>query len=191
MRVLSVVLALLSLGSVACSAPTNTGDTAPASSQALAAKPYANLAQLMRGIPFPNSNIIFDTQAKDPGAPPPKPDKGGTGAGATTTYASVYSGWEVVEYSALALAETASLIMVPGRVCSNGKPVPNDRDDFKKFAQGLADAGMAAYKAAQSKNLDAMIEISGTVADACAACHEVYRDKGEAGSPERCAVPAP
>jgi cytochrome c553 len=96
----------------------------------------------------------------------------------------------MVENSALALAETANLIMIPGRVCSNGKPVPLDREDFKKFAQGLADAGMAAYKAAQSKSQDAMVEVSGTVADACAACHEVYRDKGPAGSPERCAVPA-
>jgi len=192
MRVCSVVLALFSLGTVACGAPTNTGDTsAPAPSQAPVAKPYANLVQLMRGIPFPSSTIIFDTQAKDPGAPPPKVDKTGAGAGATATYAAVYSGWEVVEYSALALAETANLIMIPGRVCSNGKPVPVERDDFKKYAQGLVDAGMAAYKAAQSKNLDAMIEVTGTVSDACAACHEVYRDKGEAGSPERCAVPAP
>jgi cytochrome c556 len=67
--------------------------------------------------------------------------------------------------------------MIPGRLCRNGRPVPLDRDDFKKFAQGLADAGAAALKAAQSKNLDAMVEVSGTVSDACAACHEVYRDK--------------
>ena len=33
-----------------------------------AAKPYATLAQVMRGIPFPNSNIIFDTQSTDPAA---------------------------------------------------------------------------------------------------------------------------
>ena len=30
---------------------------------------YGTLAQVMRGIPFPNSNIIFDTQTKDPAAP--------------------------------------------------------------------------------------------------------------------------
>ena len=30
----------------------------------------ANLNQVMRGILFPNSNIIFDTQDTDPGAPP-------------------------------------------------------------------------------------------------------------------------
>ena len=192
MRVLSAMLGFLFLGTVACSAPTTTGDTgAPAAPQASAAKPYASLVQLMRGIPFPSSNLIFDTQAKDPGAPPPKADKNAAGAGATATYASVYAGWELVEYASLALAETANLIMIPGRVCSNGKPVPVDRDDFRKFAQGLVDAGMAAYKVAQSKNLDAMVEVTGTVSDACAACHEVYRDKGEAGSPERCAVPAP
>jgi cytochrome c556 len=66
---------------------------------------------------------------------------------------------------------------VPGRKCQNGRPVPIEKEDFKKFTQGLIDAGMATYKAAQSKNLDAMVEVSGTVADACAACHEVYRDK--------------
>lgn len=190
MRVLTVAFALLSLGTVACGGPTSTGGAgtagAPAPSQEL--KPYSNLLQLMRGIPFPNSNIIFDTQTVDPAAPKTKVDA--SGPGATARYSAVYAGWEVVEYSAVALGEVANLIMIPGRVCSNGKPVPIDQPDFKKYAQGLADAGMAAYKAAQSKNLDAMIEVSGTVSDACAACHEVYRDIGPAGGPERCTPPA-
>ena len=69
------------------------------------------------------------------------------------------------------------VLTIPGRMCENGRPVPLDREDFRKFAAGLADAGLAAYKAAQSKNLDAMVDVSGTVSDACAACHEVYRDK--------------
>ena len=29
---------------------------------------YGNLAQIMRAIPFPNSNILFDVQTQDPGA---------------------------------------------------------------------------------------------------------------------------
>jgi len=61
--------------------------------------------------------------------------------------------------------------------CENGRPAPVDQEDFKKWAQGLIDAGAASYKAAQSKNMDQMVEVSGTVADACAACHEKYRDK--------------
>ena len=35
---------------------------------------------------------------------------------------------------------------------------------------------MAAYKAAQSKNQDAILEVSETVTVACANCHEKYRD---------------
>jgi len=140
-------------------------------------KAYANLAQVMRGIPFPASNLIFDTQSNDPAAKPAE-GKGAPG-GATSAFSGVYGGWQAVENAALAISETANLIMIPGRLCQNGRPVPLDRADFQKFAQGLADAGQAALKAAQSKNLDAMVEVSGTVSDACAACHEVYRDKPE------------
>jgi hypothetical protein len=156
------------------------GANAPAPQNAPAAgpspKPYGSLAQVMQGIPFPASNLIFDTQSNDPAA---KPTEGtsGTPGNATAAFSGVYGGWTAVENAALAISETANLIMIPGRLCRNGRPVPLDRDDFKKFAQGLADAGAAALKAAQSKNLDAMVEVSGTVSDACAACHEVYRDK--------------
>jgi hypothetical protein len=140
----------------------------------------------MRGIPFPNSNIIFDTQTTDPGAVKKPEDT--SGAGASAQYNSVYGGWQAVENAALAISETANLIMIPGRLCENGKPVPLDRDDYKKFAAGLADAGKAAYKAAQSKNVDAMVDVAGTMSDACAACHEVYRDKENLN--DRCTPPA-
>ena len=188
MRVLIVAFAFLSLSAVACSkAPTDTGGTgkapAPAPSQSFSPQPYGSLAQIMRGINFPSSNLIFDTQTNDPGKP--KKLAGGTEGGATSTFAGVYSGWQVVENAAVAVSEMANLIQIPGRLCENGKPVPLDREDFRKFSQGLADAGKAALKAAQSKNLDAMVDVSGTVTEACAACHEVYRDK-TADNKDRC-----
>lgn len=160
---------------VGCGSQTSA-PTTPPTAQGRSFQPYSSLAQMMRGIPFPNSNVIFDTQTEDPGAQK-KPAEGGKGA--TASFASVYGGWQAVENSALALAETANLIMIPGRLCENGRPVPLDREDFRKFAVGLAEAGQAAYKAAQSKNLDAMVEVSGTVSEACAMCHEIYRDKDE------------
>jgi len=135
---------------------------------------YANLAQVMQGIPFPASNIIFDTQTTDPGKAQEPTDT--AGAGATAQFSGVYGGWLAVENAALALQETANLIMIPGRTCANGKPVPVDQEDFRMWAQNLATAGEAALKAAQSKNLDAMVDVSGTVSDACAMCHEKYRD---------------
>lgn len=142
-------------------------------SPAPAAQAHSNLAQLMRGIPFTFANIVFDAQSQDPGAPRTPADVGG---GATATFRNVYGGWQEVENSALALAESANLILIPGRACENGKPVPLQDEAFRKAAQGLADAGRAAYKAAQSKSMDAMVEVSDTVSQACAACHEPYRD---------------
>jgi len=38
--------------------------------------PLGNMAQLMRGIFFPNSNLIFTVQTHDPGAPAPAPAAG-------------------------------------------------------------------------------------------------------------------
>lgn len=145
----------------------------PPAAAAPAPKAYANLAQAMRAIPFPSSNIIFDAQSSDPGAPP----KANEGAGATNQYSNVYGGWQAVENASMAISEMANLLLIPGRLCENGRPVPVEAEDFKQWAANLADAGQAAYKAAQSKNLDAMVEVAGTVSDACAACHEKYRDK--------------
>jgi hypothetical protein len=174
---LSLAVALAAAG---CSAPSPGPAEAPAAADAgPTTKPYSNLAQLMRGIPFPASNLIFDTQQADPA----KAKEAGA-AGATAAFSGVYGGWQAVENAAITLSETANLIMIPGRLCENGRPVPLDQAEFKKAAQGLIDAGQATLKAAQSKNLDAMVEVSGTVADACAACHEKYRDKED--NKDRC-----
>jgi hypothetical protein len=160
-----------------CGGATPQQTATPAPAAAPQPKAYANLAQLMQGIPFPASNIIFDTQQTDPAAAAKEQAGADTaGAGATAQFSGVYGGWLAVENAARALQETSNLILIPGRTCANGKPVPVDQDDFRKWAANLADAGAAALKAAESKNLDAMIEVSGTMSDACAMCHEKYRD---------------
>jgi cytochrome c556 len=174
MRIGSLVIAV-ALAAAGCSAPSSKPAEAPAAPAAAAGpttQPYGTLAQMMQAIPFPASNIIFDTQTNDPG----KAKEAGAAAGATASFSGVYGGWTAVENAAIALQETANLVMIPGRKCKNGRPAPLDQETFRKAAQGLADAGAAALKAAQSKNLDAMVDVSGTVSDACAACHEKYRD---------------
>ena len=42
---------------------------------------------------------------------------------------------------------------------------------------------MASLKAAQAKNMDQMLEIADQLTQACAACHDVYRDKIVDGKP--------
>ena len=170
----SVLLLVVGCGSQ--SAPP--ASPPPAAPVAPAAKPYATLAEVMRAIPFQASNTIFDTQKVDPGAPVKETGTVDTGS-ATAAFGNMYGGWQRVELAAMALTETANLLSIPGRLCENGRPVPLDREDFRKAIQGLADAGQAAYKAAKSKNLDAMVDVSGQIADACGVCHEVYRDKAD------------
>jgi len=149
-----------------------------------AARPAGTLAQVMRGIYFPNSNIIFDVQQNDPSAPKKPPAEAGRSA--TETYASTYSGWEAVENAAIALTDGVDLILKPGRSCQNGKPVPLQQADFQKFAREMRAAGLAVLAAARTKNQEKVSDATNTLADACSSCHEVYRDKGPADSPARC-----
>jgi hypothetical protein len=172
MRVLGVSFAVLFWVAAAAAQAPGAKPAAPAPTAKPAAQaPVGNLLQVMRGILFHSSNLIFATQSDDP-ADPKKPIDASFG-----TYAKVYTGWPVIENAAIALAESADLLLKPGRLCSNGRPVPLDRADYRKFALGLRAAGQAALKAAQSKNMDNMVEVSGTVSEACENCHAVYRDK--------------
>jgi hypothetical protein len=95
--------------------------------------------------------------------------------------ADIYKGWELVDYAAVALAESAPLMLTPGRRCENGKPVPVNDPEWIKYSVELAEAGKAAYKAAQTRNQEAVSEISNLVADSCLNCHQVYRDKRAPG----------
>ncbi|HEY1242411.1 MAG TPA: cytochrome c [Bryobacteraceae bacterium] len=146
----------------------------PVASQA----PPGNLNQLMRSILFPNSNIIFNVQTNDPGAPH-KAEAEGTNAGFswTTWGAGLYSGWQIVDYAAIALAESAPLLLTPGRRCQNGRPVPVDRPDWIKYTQEMAEVGREAYRIAQTRNQQAVSDFTEKLADTCFQCHRVYRDK--------------
>src|SRR5438128_2400855 len=131
-----------------CSSPAPQPAAQPAAAPPLAApagQPQGDLRQVMRGILFPNSNVIFAAQDKNPADIKPAKDP----TLATDPLASTYGGWTAIENSGIALAEASNLLTIPGRMCSNGRPVPIQNDDWKKLVQGLRDAGMSTYKAAQ------------------------------------------
>ena len=144
------------------------------------AQVQATLAQLMRGTLYPASNVIFAAQDQDPATVPPAKDP----SIAPDLLTSIFGKWEAVENSALAIAEVANLLELPGRKCSNGVDVPLKNPDWAKFVQGLRDAGMTVYKAAQSKNQDNILMAADTMTTACANCHDKYREK--ANLADRC-----
>ena len=178
-----VTMATLLFGLAEAQTPTNRGTqaraqggTAPATAQV-----HGNLAQVMRGVLFPNSNVVFFAQSNNPADVKPPADP----STSTDPLTNTYGGWTAVENSSLALAEAANLLTIPGRLCSNGRPVPLRNADWAKFVQGLRDAGMTAYKAAQSKNQDKMLDAADAVTTACANCHNKYREKPR-GVVDRC-----
>ena len=160
--------------------PTSPTASASATGGDIAAAPIANLAQLMRAIAFPASNSVFNVQIKDPGADIPPPT-GSRSFDFVEWGSTVYPGWEAIDLAALALAESAPLFLVPGRRCENGRPVPVERADWQEFTEALMEAGQAAYRASQSRSLDAVIEVTDQLNDTCDNCHEVYRDVGAEG----------
>jgi hypothetical protein len=145
---------------------------------------HGTLLQVMRGILFPNSNVVFSAQTLDPGTV--KKDADPTSS--VNPLAGAYGGWEAIENSGIAIAESANLLTIPGRVCGNGKPAPVQNADWQRFVQGLRDAGMATYKAGQSKNMDMVVDAADKVTTACMNCHEVYREKtpAQGGLAARC-----
>jgi hypothetical protein len=182
MRFLRLVLAsafcLLICASVSAVFPAGfAGGQAPpktaAQEPSATPRPQANLSQVMRGILFNNANVVFFAQNNDPASVKPAPKA----SGATDPLAGVYGGWLAVENSALALSESANLLMIPGRICSNGKPVPVTNPDWIKFVEGLRAAGLVAYQAAQSKDADKMLDASDQVGTACLNCHDRYRQR--------------
>ncbi len=138
-----------------------------------------NLAQVMRGILFPSANLLFSVQSIDPGAKKPAANAAApTGAVDWLTWGgSVYRGWEMVDYAAISIAESATLMLTPGRRCENGKPVPVTDPDWIKFTQQLADAGRAAYRASQTRNQETASDSTNQLNDSCMSCHRVFRGR--------------
>jgi hypothetical protein len=113
-----------------------------------------NLNQLMRGIMFPNSNILFTVQTHDPAEKKKTGDAANADGGFNWSMwgSDLYSGWEIVDYASIALAESAPLMLTPGRRCENGKLVPVNDPDWIRFTKEMAEVGRAMYRASQTRS---------------------------------------
>jgi mono/diheme cytochrome c family protein len=163
----------------------------PTVKSAGARAPTGTLAELMRAIAFPNSNIIFNLQLYDPSKEPKK------AMPVPYDYVkwgdTIYPGWLAVDQAAVALSESIPLLLTPGRLCQNGRPAPVDRADWKKYVADLVDVAQLAYQTSKDRNFEAFADIGDKLNAACANCHKVYRDVGgtEGSGMQRCQVPKP
>ncbi len=174
-----IVLTLAVISALVFSLPGQTSSKGPEPTPTMQIE--SNLLQLMRGVLYPASNVVFAAQSDNPGDIKRPPGKDPSMA--TDPLVSTFGGWLSVENAALTLAESANLLLIPGRKCANGVAAPVNNPDWQKFVQELRDAGRKAYTAAQSKNQDNMIDVADTMSKACAGCHRKWREKPPA---DRC-----
>lgn len=158
--------------------PARAATNSPATAAARTFPPLGNVAQLMRGIFFPNSNLIFTVQTHDPAAPIPPQAAGAQANGFSWVDwgAGIYGGWQVIDNAAIALADVSPLMLTPGLRCENGRPAPVADPEWIKFTEQMIAVARQTYRAAQMRNQEAVSDATGDLADACAACHQVYRD---------------
>ena len=111
-------------------------------------KLVASVGQLMTAITIPASDVIFIAASETP-----KTDES----------------WQTVQNSALALAESGNLLMLPGRA--------KDNKEWTAQSQAMIDAAMVAFKAAESRNADQLSAAEGAIYKTCEGCHKKYMDK--------------
>jgi hypothetical protein len=112
----------------------------------------ASLEQLMEATITPASNAIFDSAVWTNGEPANLPDTDAE--------------WETVEHGAITLAESANLLLMPGRV--------KDWGEWRRFAHDLHAGARAAERAALNKNVDDVLQAGDLIYQACTNCHRKY-----------------
>ncbi len=118
--------------------------------QAATARPptrnVGSMSDLMVTIIYPASDALFYIESRTP-----KSD----------------AEWTVLEGQALLVAESANLLMLPGRA--------RDQKQWMADATLMLEAGAAAVKAAKAKNVEAIAALSDQLMESCTSCHKNYR----------------
>ena len=80
-----------------------------------------------------------------------------------------------MENAGIAIEEATDLVMKPGRVCTNGRPVPLEQADFVTGIGRLRAVARDVQAAARAEDQEQVIELTTRLAEACYGCHQVHR----------------
>ena len=104
------------------------------------------MSELMVRIIYPASDALFYIESRTP-----KTD----------------SEWGVLEGQALMLAESANLLMMPGRA--------RDQKEWMTYSRLQLDAAADARAAAKKRDVDGIVLVGERLLESCTACHKAYR----------------
>ncbi len=105
-----------------------------------------SMSDLMVKIIYPASDALFYIESRTP---------------------NTAAEWTTLEGQALMLAESANLLMMPGRA--------RDQKQWMADAKLMLDAGAAAVKAAKARDVQAIAALSDQLMESCTTCHKNYR----------------
>ena len=114
-----------------------------------------------------------------------------TAQGTLETVPKTDEDWTRVRNAAITLAESANMLMIPGRrVARPGeksetpgvelepeqmdKLIAGDREGWNRHAVGLHDAAMEVVAAVEARNPDKVFEVGERIEIACEGCHKQY-----------------
>jgi len=120
--------------------------TATAGAQTVPMQPASTMSELMVKIIYPASDAIFYITTREPKSEVE---------------------WVELQGKALAVAESANLLMMPGRA--------RDQDRWMQDAKLMLDAGRAAFRAAKARDVAALDALNDDLYTSCTSCHQHYR----------------
>jgi hypothetical protein len=128
------------------------GSAAVGNDAAAGFKPVATVDQVMDAIVIPNAQAIWDAVVYTNGelVSAPKTD----------------DDWYNLQMRGYAVAEAGNLLMMAPRAKDDG--------DWMKFSTALIDQSRAVVRAAEAKDLQALLAAGGDVYNVCTDCHRVY-----------------
>lgn len=106
----------------------------------------ATMSELMVRILYPYSDALFYIETRTP---------------------KTESEWATLEGQTLMLAESANLLMLPGRA--------RDQQQWMADSKLLLDAGTAALAAVKARDVAAISALSDQLLESCTSCHRHYR----------------
>ena len=104
------------------------------------------MSDLMVKIIYPASDALFYIESRTP---------------------STDAEWTALQGQALMVAESANLLMMPGRA--------RDQKQWLADSKLMLDAGAAAYEAAKKKDVAGIAALSEQLMESCTSCHRHYR----------------
>ncbi|MBZ5601861.1 MAG: hypothetical protein LAO79_06115 [Acidobacteriia bacterium] len=118
---------------------------AAAVAQAPSYQNIGTMSQLMINIIYPTSDALFYIERAAP---------------------KTEADWNLVKNNALTLAESGNLLLMPGRVREG---------EWAADTKMMIDVATLAFKAAQAKDMQKILDLSEDLSNSCIKCHLKYR----------------